>query len=321
MSDKEIKQEKKKLDTYGKIAKILLVLVLVVALLGISYAVFKTTARGEKTNELTVGDVGLKIVDENSDGIILDNTVPITEEEGLKTQAYTFSLQNIGNYTMNYKLGFELTEDTTMPASSVRYVFTKENSEENSAIMGTIRPEYVEGKIVYYVDAGQIAENTTYNYALKIWIDYNASLEANGMKFKVKARADGEAVANDATPWTLDNKQALRTPIDDQIDTFYKNDVINGAEYAYKLTDTASPIAYYIGESLGKVLVIPTNTNYYVYAFTKNSYGIEIGKWYQTDSNLEVFSLYEGASPITKGNYTTIYNEGYIDQIIESFNY
>lgn len=327
MDTKNIKKEEKKLDNYGKIAKILFVLVLVVALFGISYAVFKTVAYGTKTNELTVGTVGLKIFDESSSGITLDNTVPVTEEEGIANTAYTFSLTNTGSYTMNYKLGFELADDTTMPASSVRYILTKDGVDGVSSILGTIVPEYIydsttdTNKIVYYLEAGQIASAATYDYALKIWIDYNASLESNGMKFSVRARADGEAVANTASPWTLENKQALRTPIDDQTATMYKHNLIEGAEYAYKLTDGDNPIQYYIGQNLGNVLIVPTANSYYVYAFTKNSYGIEIGKWYQTNADMQVFSTYEGTSPISKGNYTTIYNEDYFDQMIESFNF
>lgn len=321
------KEEEKKLDSYGKIAKVLLVTVLVVALLGISYAVFKTVAHGEKTNELTVGMVGLQIVDENSSGITLDNTVPVTEEEGIANTAYTFSLTNTGDYTMNYKLGLELTDDTTMPASSVRYVLTKDGVDGVSSILGTIVPEYVydsdtnTSKIVYYLEAGQIASNVTYDYALKIWIDYNASLESNGMKFSARARADGQAVSNTSSPWTLDNKQALRTPIDDQISTMYSHTLKDQTEYAYKLTDGDNPIQYYIGKDFGSVLIIPTTDSYYVYAFTKNSYGIEVGKWYQTNEDMQVFSMYEGSLPISKGNYTTIYCESYLDQIIESFNY
>lgn len=321
MEDKNRINEEKKFDRYGKVAKILFVLVLVVALIGVSYAIFRTVAYGEKSNELTVGDVGLVITNENTNGITLENAVPVTEEEGLTGNAYTFSLTNTGDYTMNYRLGFELSDDTTMPASSVRYVFTKgDETTGASAIMGSVSPEYIDGKYVYYVEAGQIAPDGTNNYSLMVWIDYNASLEANGMKFSVKARADGEAVSDTTEAWTLDNKQALRTPIDEQISTMHTKDLIDGAEYAYTLTESAQPIEYYIGQELGTVLIVPKDNTYYVYAFTKNSYGIEIGKWYQSDSSLEVFSLYEGASPITIGDYTSVYNEDYLNQIIESFN-
>ncbi len=319
METKDIEKEKKKFDNYGKFAKILFVIVIITALLGISYAVFRTVAYGEKTNELTVGDVGLIITNENSSGITLDGVVPTTEEEGKQTEGYTFTLQNTGDYLMNYKLGFELSDDTTMPASSVRYTLAKEETEGASAIMGDIKPEFIDGKYVYYLEAGQIAAEASQNYTLKIWIDYNAGLEANGMKFTVNARADGEAVAEGTQAWALQNETALRTPIDDELDTMYTKDLSDDAEYAYTLTDTDKPIAYYIGATSGTYLVVEKDENYYMYAFTKNKYQIEIGKWYQTDSDKTTFSEYTGTAPISSSDYQNIYNQAYFDKIVKSF--
>ncbi len=317
----------KKLDNYGKIAKILLVVAIVAAVLGVSYAIFRTTVRGEKTNEVRVGNVGLEIINESIDALTIDDKmVPMDESEALSSVTpYNFTLHNNGDYAMNYKLGFVLSDDTTMPAASVRYVLSKNGAEATSSIMGEVKPTYITNDdgtktVVYYVDAGQLAADGSNTYELKAWIDYHAALEANDMKFSVKARADGEAVTNGSSEETLTTTSALLTPTDDQLGTFYdkKTKEITTADLAYDLTDGSSPISYYIGKQSGTMLVIPKGSTKYVYAFTKNAYGIEINKWYTT-SDLSTFSEYSGSSPIAKGNYTTLYNEAYIDQIINSF--
>lgn len=324
MEEKEIKREEKKYDNYSKFAKILLIVVIIIALFSVSYAVFRAVAHGEQTNELTVGDVNLVITNESSNGVTLENSVPATEEEGKAGDPYTFDLSNTGDYKMNYKLGFELTTDTTMPASSIRYILTKNGVESTSEILGTIAPEVIDGKTIYFLEAGSLDPKTSSNYSLQIWIDYNASLEANGMKFSIRARADGEAVSATTSAWNLANKNALRTPIDDQISTLYNTNKTNfaTADETYKIADGENKmVEYVIGETTGTFMTIKTDaTSQYVYAFTKNSFGIEIGKWYQT-TDMNVFSLYEGTSPISKSNFTNVYNETYLDQIIESFSY
>lgn len=318
----------KKLDNYSKGAKILLVAVLVVALLGVSYAIFRVTARGEKTNEVRTGDVGLVITNESSSGLTIENTVPMEESEALSSvTAYTFDLANTGDYKMSYKLGFVVSSDSTMPASSVRYVLTKDGVDGTSSILGAIQPTYVTStdsttsEIVYYIEAGDIEASSTYSYSLKMWIDYHASLEANGLKFSVKAKADGEAIDSSVTTDALTTTAALLTPTDDQVDNMYDDEkkYVSDADYAYRLTDTDSPISYYISATKGTVLIIPVSSTYYVYAFTQNTYGIEIGKWYKT-SNLSTFTEYTGTSPISSSTYTKIYDETYFNQILNSFS-
>lgn len=325
MEQKETKNQEKKYDNYAKFANILLIVVIIIALFSISYAIFRAVAYGEKTNELKVGNVALVIRNESTSGVTLENSVPTTEEEGKATEPYTFELANTGDYKMNYKLGFELSSDTTMPASSVRYILTKNDVEGTSDIMGIIAPETIDGKTVYFLEAGSLNPNTSNNYRLQIWIDYNASLEANGMKFSIRARADGEAVSDATGTWNLTNKNALRTPIDDQISSMYNTNKENftSADETYKVADGENKIIeYVVGETTGTFITVKVDgNNQYVYAFTKNNFGIEVGKWYQTDAEMKVFSIYTGASPITKPAFTNVYQDAYLNQIIESFNY
>ncbi len=310
-----------KLNKYMKISKILILVIALAAIFGVSYAIFKVSDRGEKTNEISVGNIGLRIVDESSNGITLNNAVPMTDDEGLGQEPYNFTLENIGNYKMGYKLGFELSNDTTMPAAAIKYVLTKDGTSNEPAILGSISPEKVDDKFVYYLDSGVINPSASYSYSLQIWINYNASNEANGTKFSVVARADGEAIADDVDSFPLNNRQALVTPIDTEIDTMLDDD---GAYIVANVSENLM-IKYIIEttEASGLV-VVGANNRIYAYAFIKNNkVGLDIGKWYVTDDNANTWSIYEGNAPIAKSSFNegNIYNEGYLDKIIESFSW
>ena len=65
------------------------------------------------------------------------------------------------------------------------------------------------------------------------------------------------------------------------------------------------------------MLVLSSGNTRYIYAFTKNVYGLEINRWYTT-SDFNTFSEYVGTAPIFESSQH--YSESYTKQIINSFN-
>ena len=102
---KEIKNTKK-----SKIIKVAALLGLFLFVFGISYALFTVVLNGTKRNRITTGNLGLTLTDINGNiepeglAINLENTVPITDEEGVETEAYQFVVTNTGTIPASYKL-------------------------------------------------------------------------------------------------------------------------------------------------------------------------------------------------------------------------
>lgn len=193
-----MKKDKEK-KTYNKNYKFFLNIFAIVlgigVIFGVTYAIFRTTVRGEKSNVISTGNFGLVIQNESTNGISLTNALPMSEEEGKKTSAYTFELKNTGDYDIKYKLGFELDSSSTMPAKAIRYIFNNGTSSlMSSAVETEVSDTDGTVKKVYYVEDSYIGKGETKQYSLKMWIDYDATKEeAAGKTFKIKARADGEA--------------------------------------------------------------------------------------------------------------------------------
>lgn len=70
---------------------------------GTSYAVFSSVNKTEDFNGVNVGDLHIDYKDE-SGAVSLANSYPISDEEGLNSKAYTFSVQNTGSLATTYSI-------------------------------------------------------------------------------------------------------------------------------------------------------------------------------------------------------------------------
>ena len=67
-----------------------LVIVFLIAIIGISYAFYSLTLKGEKEVSITVGTLAIEFKDNNT--IQLDNAYPMTDSRGMVTEPYEFSV-------------------------------------------------------------------------------------------------------------------------------------------------------------------------------------------------------------------------------------
>ena len=72
-----------------------------VLLIGGSYAWLSVTLKGTKKVRIEAGTLSL-VLDEGN-AINVSDSVPMSDADGLATDAYTFSLQNNGNVTSEYR--------------------------------------------------------------------------------------------------------------------------------------------------------------------------------------------------------------------------
>ena len=87
------------------------VVVVFLIMLGTSYAVFSSVNSSSDYNGITVGNLHIKYGDE-SGAIALSDSYPLTDEEGLQSTAYTFSIQNVGSLASTYTV--KLLDDTAV---------------------------------------------------------------------------------------------------------------------------------------------------------------------------------------------------------------
>lgn len=298
-------------------------------ILGVSYAIFRTRDVADKTNVIQTGDFGLEITNESADGISVTNALPMTFEEGMKTTPYTFTLTNTGDYDVAYKLGLEAFSDSTMPSSAVRYLLIKGDATDISgltnentklvsqAVEETVTDENNQTKTVYYIETGTIKSQASQNYTLYMWIDYDATTEITGTKFKVRARADGEATKID------ENKKEFIEPTEEQLAEMHYDSGTDQYFIAHG-QNNAIQMVYINNDASSNISVINVLANGPLYIFASEDienfvgYSIEGEKWYCLSEGTSM-EEYTGSVPFAKEDLDTIYSESYVDDIMSLF--
>ena len=168
-------------DNKKKVAIITLVVLLIV-IIGVSYAWLRTIIYGEKDVQITVGDIDL-VLNEKSDGIQLVNVIPTYDDEGKNNTPYNFSIQNKSNIALYYTLSLVDDEDAlsncqTTDGGSCELLDPRDIRYELKMDGRTITGSLSDSSIISYgvIDAHEKIENCE----LKVWLNINATNEAMG---------------------------------------------------------------------------------------------------------------------------------------------
>lgn len=184
------------------ILSILGVVVLVIAVVGISYAMYTFTGTGSKENLITTGSVSVDVPSETNT-ITLDSSYSANDATGTgSNETLEFSVvSNLeGDAPINYEVGFDVVESAVvggLKAKDVKFNLRKGTDTyllETTATTGiTLASRYASagtiedtgGNVVinhYLVDSGTLTGNQTFNYVVKAWIseDYNLPTTGTG---------------------------------------------------------------------------------------------------------------------------------------------
>ena len=195
-----MEDKKKKVLVYSLVA-----LVGVLALVGVTYAWFSITVRGNTTQVIQAGDLSLTIEDENA--FKLMGAYPTTDAQGIKTeQVYTFTLSNNGAANLSYVV--KLVEDTVsegtcaadlnggtpcniIPSQYIRYQIMEEGKEP---VIGGLSGSNS-------LRTGVIKGRQKINYRLKIWLSGETPNEYKNSfyfgKLEITGTQTGEFVYSD----------------------------------------------------------------------------------------------------------------------------
>ena len=187
-----------------------LVLILVLMIVGISYAAFKFVGEGKKLNTITTGAITMEYT-ESTNTISMTGALPTTDATGkvrlTAGEYFDFTIKsNIqGNANINWEIAAEdITASSAkkMNGKNIKFYLTKltgDNEEEvmapkvynatTSANTKTGRPSGVMS-----LATGTMSTSETTNYRLRMYVDedYNPQGDGGGLSFSVKINAYGK---------------------------------------------------------------------------------------------------------------------------------
>lgn len=191
----ENKKSKKEL-----IITTLSILILVVAVFGISYSIWSQTFNGTKENSINTGYVSFTYNESDTNVIDIKNAMPMTDANGkmLTGGSNTFDFTVSAKFAGISSIGYEIYAtpiEKTIDTNYVKVYLTDQNDNPITGFDSTI-PTYET-----LTDSSEVGSKTIYKseltkseevkkYRLRVWIssDYDYPTESKKLSFKVNVK-------------------------------------------------------------------------------------------------------------------------------------
>ncbi len=178
---KENKQNRK------TIVIVISILIVLLAVLGLTYAYLSTTLNG--SDQIVKIDTLDLILNETSEGINLDTAIGVSDSKGMSLTPSTFTLVNNGDKAVDYTIYLDDMEidstDTRIDDNFLKYNLNKNGTDSGATLLTRIgtNPNRV-------LDSGTIEGRETNTYSLNIWITDEVDGNYSGQVFKGKLRVE-----------------------------------------------------------------------------------------------------------------------------------
>ena len=184
----EVKQQVSKAFTRETKFTILSIFVVTIVMISSAYAIFSTVQKQEDYNTLTVGTLKIDFDATSTDMgniINLNGAYPTSDEEGQKTNPYSFRITNSGTLAAAYKVKIiddqdmineDKCQDNLLPKANIKVSI---NGGTPFLLNSVESNEYV-------INSDTLNPRGNKNFAIRIWIDENSGNEVLGKHYHGK---------------------------------------------------------------------------------------------------------------------------------------
>ena len=215
---------------------ITILVVMIIAIIGVSWAAFNFSQAGSVPNKITTGSITMTYT-ETDNTISLNNALPTTDKTGmtrLKDGEYfdfTVSSEITGEVNINYEISAKEVGEGTIDGSNIKLYLTrlKEDgteeqlmtpetyNEETTSNTFTGRPA---GEMSLYTSSMNSSESNNYRLRMYVREEYNPQGDGGGLTFKVQVNVYGkDRIGEEASKVIIENLNSGST-YDDGYDTF-----------------------------------------------------------------------------------------------------
>ena len=297
-----ISKDKNKLKIFSSL------LIIVLLIMGVSFAIFQNFARQSGTNNLGATNCFSVTFEGVNNAINLANDYPIPDSEGLERDPYTFKVTNNCNQYLSLSIGVETLSTSEIPSNLIKGVIVKNGGTPTSAsILSSGKTmEAQNGGTAYELLSDGLAAKASKTYDLRLWFDESMTKEQGASKkyqgkVIVGASADVESPRNLREAILADNK--VKTPITipgHEVSAYTKDDITDTESTSVSSTYQAYYFTYGTGyEANGtRFNLTGATVTSDIYA---NSYSSLVGKYL-------VASYASGTGSSTAGTMKTTTN-------------
>lgn len=190
------------------------VVVLIVAVIGISLAAFNFSQTGIKENKITTGRLNMSY-SEDTNGITLENALPISDDTGKAlindNEIFDFTVEAIiddgdANTVINYAItAVKVDGDTTLDDSAIKVYLTNIDSSTEVPVLEPTKLSLLEKTTSselssapsgeFKLSTGNLTDSSTHKYRLRMWVADDYSANDGSATYKLKVNVYGAAAA------------------------------------------------------------------------------------------------------------------------------
>ena len=186
------------------------VAILVVAVVGVSFAAFSYSKTGEKVNTITTGTITMSY-SETTNGINLTNALPMSDGVGKALSEeeqyfdFTVSANITGTTTINYAITASKEEGNTLPDDAVKVYLTDMDGTADTQILA---PTKVSGLTPttgsepsgtpsgqFILHTGTFDATSSHDYRLRMWVADDYQVAGESQTYKLRVNVYGKAAA------------------------------------------------------------------------------------------------------------------------------
>ena len=252
----------KDLTNKDKIKYSLILSLLILLIIGTTYAYFKLTIKQKDINLVETGCFDVTMINQEN-AINLDNAFPLTDEQGRTLTPFTFTLKNNCDLTASYNVNLEVLSGSTLSSAYVATLVNNGtiNTLGNLPKTDTTIKGSIESRTIY---KGILAPGLSADIGVSIWIDEDATISDNVANTTLKSK-----VVVVSTPTKIKTKTS---EIIAQLDTSGKCPTVN-EDGTITVSSTEELTGAYVCST-------PDNygTSYYYRGNVENNY-VKLGNW------------------------------------------
>ncbi len=217
--------------------------------IGLSYSMWNMRVSQDTNNVISTTDCFDITLANQSNAIKLDNAYPITDTKGKTLTPFTFSIKNVCDTAVAYTVSLENLEGTTLASDYLKVMVNNNKPLLLNGLSTTdvVNTTSIESRVL---DTGTLFKNNTKEYSIRLWIDYNTTLddlnnETKVLKSKIIIKGvpsnEKESLANRVTSLSKTDTVNLAT---DDADNNVRYIGANPSNYVYfNCSDYANPTA------------------------------------------------------------------------------
>lgn len=244
---------------------VLAIVLIISALSNSTYALFSSDSYGANTNLYSTGMLAIE-TKSKSENILLTNALPITDEEGLQSNPYVFTIKNVGNldYLFDVKLLSVGSSNTLFSSNYIKLQIDDGDVTTLSALTNGV----IKSNITLL--AGE-----TIDISIRVWLSIDTPNSEIGKSFNSKIVTDGQAV------YTESNNQ-YNVSLVNHISNLYNNSDRTEVDAADGITYNYARDVSLMNDRLASSGKGIDDGNIRYYGVTPNNY-IDIGDIYEED--------------------------------------